>query len=294
MRDKVVNGTDWEWWARNWQYSGNTTLLFYVPQHALVGWILMGILAYGIFSKKPLPFLLVLLSCIPLWSPFVFLGLLPFTCIYLYQNKKTLVLSEWILSALFLSYQLLYFGSNLTFLVKETGVSAWLWQIEKLTRSWVLLRLFLFYLFEFGIFTFFIVKSPIKSSIRKLLLSLSVGILLALPWYKMGLLNDFVMRVSIPALWVVGYFWIETLVQAKWNIKVKVLMFTIFIVASVYPAVLFANGIRNFSWGPPKASLTTYEDPTFRKQYLGNSKSIFFTYFAPLSIKPTAGHMKYK
>lgn len=294
MRDKVVNGTDWEWWARNWQYSGNTTLLFYVPQHALVGWILMGVLAYGIFNKKPLPFLLVLLSCVPLWSPFVFLGLLPFTCIYLYQNRKMFVWSEWLLSALFLAYQLLYFGSNLTFLVKETGASAWLWQIEKLTHSWVLLRLFLFYIFEFGIFAFFIFKSQLKSSIQKLVLMISVGILLVLPWYKMGLLNDFVMRVSIPALWVIGFFWIGSLVQAKWDIKAKIFTFVIFIMASVYPLILLGNGIFHFSWGPPKASLTTYEDPTFRKQYLGSKKSIFFTYFTCSPVKPKVGQMRYK
>lgn len=294
MRDKVVNGTDWEWWARNWQYSGNTTLLFYVPQHALVGWILMGVLAYGIFNKKPLPFLLVLLSCVPLWSPFVFLGLLPFTCIYLYQNRKIFVWGEWLLSALFLSYQLLYFGSNLTFLIKETGASAWLWQIEKLTHSWALLRLFLFYLFEFGIFAFFIFKYRLRNLIQKFTFTISVGILLLLPWYKMGLLNDFVMRVSIPALWVIGFFWIESLVNAKWNIKMKIFASIIFILASVYPLILVVNGIHRFSWGPPKASLTTYEDPTFRKQYLGSGKSIFFTYFSLISVKPKVGQMKYE
>jgi hypothetical protein len=296
MRNKVVNGTDWEWWARNWQYSGNTTLLFYVPQHALVGWIAMGVLVYGLMRKKHIPFFLALISCIPLWSPFVFLGLVPFVLIYWYQNKNSFRLGEWLVAAVFIAYQLLYFASNLTFFVKETGVSAWLWQVEKLVHSWVLLRLFLFYLFEFGVFVLFIVlyKKTLKNTTKKLLFSVSVCILLLLPWYKMGLLNDFVMRVSIPALWVLSLFWIELFIQKKWDLKFKAQLFLFFILGAIYPLILFTHGVQQFSWGPPKASLTTYEDPVFRRQYLGSDKSIFFTYFTYTNIHPKVGQMKYK
>lgn len=296
MRSKVVNGSDWEWWARNWQYSGNTTLLFYVPQHALIGWILAGIIAYGLFNKKPFPFFIVLLFCVPLWSPFVFLGLLPFSCIYLYQNRKTIVLGEWILALLFLIFQLFYFASNLTFLVKETGASAWLWQIEKIAHSFVLVRLFLFYLFEFGIYVIFVFffRKSFKDQNRKIIFGLSLLILFILPWYKMGLLNDFVMRTSIPALYMVCFFWSELLILTKWNKKIKRVALAVFVIGGIYPTLLMVRGIQHFSWGPPKASLTTYEDPTFRKQYLGYRKSIFFTYFAPINAKPKIGQMKYK
>ena len=295
MRDKVVNGTDWEWWARNWQYSGNTTLLFYVPQHALIGWILTGIIMYGFLNKKAFPFFIALLFCVPLWSPFVFLGLLPFSGIYLYQNRKSASVIECVLAIVFLSFQLFFFASNLTFLVKETGVSAWLWQVEKISHSWVLLRLFLFYLFEFGFFAFFIFlfKPALKGNNRKVMFVTSFIILLMLPWYKMGLLNDFVMRVSIPALWILGFFWIESIMNQK-NKKIIIIAMIIFIIGGIYPTRLFIRGITHFSWGPPKASLTTYEDPTFRKQYLGYGKSIFFTYFAPHVVSPKIGIMKYK
>jgi hypothetical protein len=66
-----------EWWAGGMQYSSNSTLLFWVPNHGLPGWI-AGAWLWRLrddprfLARLPLLFLPVML-----WSPLVAVGLLP-------------------------------------------------------------------------------------------------------------------------------------------------------------------------------------------------------------------------
>ena len=67
-----------EWWAGFAQYSANSTLLFWVPNHALPAW-LATILILRHWRKPELAGIAPLLgSCVPLWSPLAALGTLPF------------------------------------------------------------------------------------------------------------------------------------------------------------------------------------------------------------------------
>ncbi len=75
------HGAPWtehvQWWTGAWEYSCNSTLLFWSPQHALSGWlgtalILGRWLEQEEFSSAPLWMALTLI-----WSPFIALGLLP-------------------------------------------------------------------------------------------------------------------------------------------------------------------------------------------------------------------------
>lgn len=274
MGRKVVNDTDWEWWGRNWQYSGNTTLFFYVPQHVLAGWICMGILLYIFIKRKRLPLQELLFVSTFLWSPFIFLGALPFYLFLLLQKKISFKIIPIILSLGILMLQVLFFLSNMTLTVSETTASGWLWNFEKVIGSFLLVRLALFYLLEFCLFVFLLFKA------RKLspLLVLACVLLLAIPWYKMGLMNDFAMRASIPSLYVICISWIAYLLQSKKTIVLYIALF-IFMVGSIYPLVQVRNGIARYSYGPPRYSLSQLDQPKFRRQYLGNADSAFFSLF---------------
>src|SRR5450631_498672 len=70
--------THLEWWAGKYQYSSMTTQLFWVPNHALGGWLLIGLLyrnADNAALDSALPICVVALA---LWSPLTAVGILPF------------------------------------------------------------------------------------------------------------------------------------------------------------------------------------------------------------------------
>jgi len=67
-----------EQWSIGWQYSSNTTLLFWVPHQALAGWIASGVLMYAILYFPQRKYSLFYFSLTALWSPFVTIGLIPY------------------------------------------------------------------------------------------------------------------------------------------------------------------------------------------------------------------------
>lgn len=64
-----------EWWARNWSYQSNITLLWWVPQMALAGWILTALVMHSLQRRKCARDGLLYLGISPLWSPFLSIGL---------------------------------------------------------------------------------------------------------------------------------------------------------------------------------------------------------------------------
>lgn len=292
MRTKVVNN-EWEWWGRNWQYSGNTTLFFYVPQHALIGWLLMGMLLYMFTKNKTLPLQLLLLCASLLWSPFVTLGILPFYLLLFIRKEYSTSVAETAVSMVIIAVELLFFMSNMTFFVKDTAANGWLWDSEKLFGSWVLVRLILFYLFEFGVFVFFIFHSLFEKKRRTefIVFFTALSLLFLFPWYKMGLMNDFAMRSSIPALYVVCYYWIRSLVETKKTQLLNFIMVSIFIIGALYPFILFSNGAIHFSFQSPRYALAHLESPVIRKQYLGYSHSLIFRLFNKTKVQAIMGSL---
>ena len=258
---------DWEWWAGQWQYSGVTTLLFYVPQHALAGWIAASMLLFQHEQKETIPGLVVAIAATVLWSPFVFVGLIPYVCYLIIRKISTYNWIDFVGGGIIVLITGLYITSSL--FGKSGAGGVFLWQHVDVVHSYTLVRLLIFYVLEFGIYAFFIKKDPFSV--------LTIVLLILIPWYRLGLLNDFVMRVSIPALFVLFIYWIRAVMSAK--ARVQWLMIGIICIACLYPLVLLRNGIVHFSFGPPRYHLSTLDTPPVRMQYLGNGNSIFFRFF---------------
>ena len=66
-----------EWWATTVQFSSNTTVLFWVPQHGLAGWILTALIFDEAARMRRVAFTGLFVGLCFLWSPFVALGLIP-------------------------------------------------------------------------------------------------------------------------------------------------------------------------------------------------------------------------
>jgi hypothetical protein len=67
-----------EWWAGSYQYSSMTTQLFWVPNHALGGWLLIGLMARNPRHAALDALLPMLAVAAALWSPLSAVGAVPF------------------------------------------------------------------------------------------------------------------------------------------------------------------------------------------------------------------------
>jgi hypothetical protein len=190
-----------EWWAGSYQYSSMTTQLFWVPNHAFGGWLIIGLLyRCGLSSDLELllPFLLALAA---LWSPLTALGLVPFVfwraAQHLFQQH---------------SFRLLHPKNWLPALVVGSAVSAYLTLgagsvpkgsslagFESGDAVMSLLRQMQFFLLEAGLIGLGI--ALIRRSVE---LFIALGVLAVLPAVYLGPNNDLVMRASIPALTVLA------------------------------------------------------------------------------------------
>ena len=67
-----------EFWAGYFQYSSNTTLLYWVPQQALAAWLMLSLVVDALYQPHDLRWLSLSLAAGLLWSPLGAVGLLPY------------------------------------------------------------------------------------------------------------------------------------------------------------------------------------------------------------------------
>jgi hypothetical protein len=192
--------THLEWWAGKYQYSSMTTQLFWVPNHALGGWLLI-----GLFYRNPdntafdatLPICVVALA---LWSPLTALGILPFVLWKLVRAALDARLGRLIHPARWLpacAVGLVVAG----YLVLDTGgvpkgvaVGATAADV-----AMDLAQQTQFFLLEAGF-----VGAAIFWIRRSAEVALALVVLALLPFVYLGGGNDLVMRASIPSLAVLA------------------------------------------------------------------------------------------
>ena len=185
-----------EWWAGLYQYSSNTTLLFWVPNHALPSW-----LAGAMFLRhwRSLSFLMaapLLMALLPFWSPFAWVGMGPFMCLLLVSairdgRWRVWRVLDWLPAILLLLFVLPY-------LLMDFGrIPGTRWVTPPDTWDQAMNYL-VFVVFEFGLLAVLLWRlepTPV--------LGMACLTLLALPLAgRLGPGNDLVMRTSIPALLV--------------------------------------------------------------------------------------------
>lgn len=84
----LPHGGEIEWWSHYWgrksdfyfvaQYSGNTSLLYYVPNQAIAGWLATALVLHTIYTRTYGEYLPICFLALLLWSPFAAVGLIPF------------------------------------------------------------------------------------------------------------------------------------------------------------------------------------------------------------------------
>jgi hypothetical protein len=204
-----------EWWAAQWQYSSNVTLLYWVPHQALAGWIAMGLILSARRGPMGRPRVAFLVALLPLWSPFVTLGALVYVIADFFEGRAWLQRASSYASMtnlcglLLLLLYALFFGSKLN-TTSLPGFDAptphgFILFAPREPAGWstVLAQLPLFCLFEFGFYALALAGGAvIRAGHARSVFMVTVASLCLLPLYRYGYNNDTAMRVSIPALFV--------------------------------------------------------------------------------------------
>ncbi|MFH0867359.1 MAG: hypothetical protein V1904_14295 [Bacteroidota bacterium] len=264
-----------EWWNRIiiMQYSSNTTLLYWVPQHALGGWIVSSVLIY-LFKRKRLErsiFLFISLSL--LWSPFITIGLSVFIIALLigrsWKIKSYISVHNLIgvfLSVIIVSY---YISSNRYGL----GLHDFSWRLINYNDNWH--RLLIMYLLEFGLLAFVIYKN--FNSSDKIMLIAAVLFLLLIPFYIIGIYNDLGMRSTIPALTIVMCFSAQALRCRK-----PIWIIIILLIGSLTAVPEILRPVRagwNYTFCDGWYSIWATGN-NLRNQYIGQTDSFFFRHLS--------------
>lgn len=199
-----VLGDHLEWWAYLFQYSSHTTQLFWVPNHALPGWIAIAWLLGHEGKRLPIQAAILIVACAPLWSPLTAIGLAPiFAAAIVAQwwrdgNRKDFAaVLDWrvvvpvaILGAVVFPYLLLAsasLASGMTFDVPWVG--------EDFAPRYV----------EFVVLEFALIAALVlRRREHRPLVVVATLVLLLLPFYRFGPANDLAMRASIPPLAVLA------------------------------------------------------------------------------------------
>jgi hypothetical protein len=199
-----------EWWARLFQYSSNTTTMYWVFNQTISVWLAV-MLLMNFKNTKSIVFTYALVLPI---APFSFIGLAPFVITYIFLGtmsletilkqsrlkssilenlKQTMNLRNIVVAPAIILVFLLYYRSN----PGNLGSSGLLWSGPN-GNAQTLIRYVMFCLLEFGMYSL-IICDVFKRNPWFIVATIS---LVLIPNYYAGIYNDFVMRVSIPALFI--------------------------------------------------------------------------------------------
>ena len=298
----------WSYWINHdawsaWQYSSHIKLLFTVPNQAIAGWLLIGLIVLFLLSQRPFYTILFFWGISIFWSPFLTIGLLPIVSFAilstLTQRSDLRKYLNWSngTGILLLSFIALFYASKLAPIAPpvESGFRTGFYfaQIEGWSHRFShVLLLIIFYGVEFGLFGWLIWRSNLlrHKTERRLFLVATVW-LLVLPLWIFGEVNDLVMRASIPALWVYALFLARTAhtVQSPWLQKCVWICIFIAALNPVQDVGYHLQQIvqRGSIWSPPPQEETLlmrfYDSPSRLIQYIGSEEALFFKMFGKSS-----------
>lgn len=238
-----------EWWAGLYQYSSMTTQLFWCPNHAFGGWLLIGLLYRSDRRNTPLDFMLpMLMVAIALWSPLAALGVAPFVlwkAVTTMNNERSVRLLHPRVWAPALVVGIVIAA----YLTLDSGriPKGWTWWVGSYpTPITHVFRQIQFFLLEAGL-----IGITILAIRRSYQVVLALAILAILPTVYFGAANDLVMRASIPSLAVLTIAACMALSQRSLTssaTRKKTLLVCMLAIGAVTPIQEFARAFILKAW----------------------------------------------
>lgn len=266
-----------DWWAGLANIPGNYSQILWAPQHSLVAWTITGLLAVQISSNRKLSHAFLLVALASFWSPFSIIGFIPLGIIAWIKSDKVSAFSIPNLFAL-----LLLLATTLFYLSRNySSPHGFVWELSDLQTAWP--RFLLLHLFEWFLF-FFFAKDLRRSEnpwLRHFFWT-AAACLLLYPIYSYGFANDWVMRTTIPAMFLLWVGVARSLFNYTFDLENRLLV--VLLIFGTF-GVLHES---SRSWNLPSLTLTQQTDHghipelenPYRDQYLGQTDSFFFKYLA--------------
>jgi hypothetical protein len=234
-----------EWWAGSYQYSSQTTQLFWVPNHALGGWLTIGLLSRDT-RRSPLDAMLpMIVVTAALWSPLSALGLVPFVLLKVLMGATRDRLLPLLHPQVWVPAVLVGLVIA-SFLTMDTARLPVTYTLTSADFTMDLLRQLQFFLLEAGLIGFAVLALRWSWEVV-----LALVVLLLLPIVYFGPANDLVMRASIPSLAVLAIAACRVLTQqtmAANDSRKKLLLGCMLAVGAVTPIQEFARAIVLPAW----------------------------------------------
>lgn len=244
-------GAHLEWWATIFQYSSQTTQLFWVPNHALPGWIAVAWLLRQDPRRVPVAPAVLFVVLTPLWAPLTALGIAALVGVALVRHavgagivRVVRRLIDWrlvlpVVVCVALVYPFITAGSDK---VPMGLTSDFRWIGEDIVQRYVE-----FVAFEFGAFALLLIARDRRDP----LLWTAIAVLLALPIVRFGPYNDLAMRASIPPLTLIAVrmgAWLSSPRARGRDTDLRLVAAIVLVVGAVTPAMEFARSFITARW----------------------------------------------
>jgi len=286
-----------EWWAYHWSYASNVTLLFWVPQIAIPTWILSGLILHPVLHSNDRKTTFLAFGLSGLWCPFITLGLLPYLAVDFWLRRRAFVDTirgyvsvQSLCGLVVLLLCGLYFAAKFCDLpIKGADRLDLIFlapRLQEPMRS-VAMRLVAFWMVEFGIWAALIAFATSGDDQRhRLVFGVSVVVLTVLPLFRYGYFNDLVMRVSMPAVFVLCVLVLRAIFDSNTPWLYRGALLAVLAVGSITPLTEIARHVARFSDTPrvtQKGDLWSVQEEVhpyfpFILQYIGCRDTFFFSY----------------
>lgn len=241
----ILDVTQLEWWNAYFQYSANTTQLYWVFNQSIPVWLIT-ILLLNLKKENSILFIAPLIFC---YSPFATFGMVPIAIYLLLKNIKKQPKKMAYLMQIFLSPE-----SILAFIILIVYGSFYLSASSSISFNGIIWKLFGMSFISFlPIYITFIFVEVLmyfillfKSNKKDGLFILIVIELLLIPMYQMTPANDFCMRGSISPLFILMLYWIKFIENIKKQPKyIMILSYIIIIFGMITPIREISRSIYN-------------------------------------------------
>ena len=281
-------------WSPMWLHlSEMTTLLFWVPQHALSGWL--GAALFWQLREEP-GFhrnCILLGVCVCVWSFFTALGLAALVLLWFTLHPRTIRGAVASFGPLAILRQagrhagaLLLAAPLLLFLAASTFRFPWEFHALFISENGLWLGYFIFVASEFG-FLGLVAWVLGPRGQRGLVAGLCL-VAMAFLLYKVGEWHDTGMRSTIPALFLLWCLALRAFIENRGRDlrtrALKGLLAAAIVIGLVRPGVEFYNTFRDFRAAPitfTEAKTYGEEHQFYGGQYIGYRQSFFFRHLAP-------------
>lgn len=226
-----------EWHNYGWQFSSNTTLLFWVYNQAIAPWLITALFLKRPFNISNYGFYGSL--CL-FYAPLPFVGL----CIYFFFMAVVRFVRQFVKKHISLFFKDLFCIKNILsllvlipifYLYYSSNITANEHEISVIKAPLAVLE---FVFIETGLFFLFILIKNVKNPLYYISLLSLIFVL----FFRIGDNIDFCMRASIPALFVLFVLVIKYLFDKKTSVVGKSLLYTALILGMITPSFEFYRG----------------------------------------------------